>query len=234
MYPNTSKNIYGTQSRIVRTASAPLYGRVAPNRLTVFEECPDEDELAVPGGMTPDRHAYILGLFKKKACKLVLDRRKELEDNGAFAALCVRDAFEGRLGNGLATNSSKSPFIFAVYSLQTNDKWMNLVILSSAFHTMLTYMEPGCSANTCEGGSDNGAAKPVIFYLHYMVWLIHALDAGMKMVYQGVRAYFNHDWQQLYFLAIVLHFLDLCVYGRTYTTNPLRPVVRVGCCEWYA
>jgi hypothetical protein len=159
------------------------------------------------------------------------ERRAEMEKNGAFAALCVNDAYEGRLGNGLATNSSKSPFIFAIYRLQTNNDWMHLVILSSAFHTILTFMEPGCSLEVCEdvgGGSQDyySMIAPYIYYLHYVIWFIHAFDAGMKVFYQGVGEFFNHDWQQLYFVAIALHFLDLCVFGHTYITNPLRPVVR--------
>jgi hypothetical protein len=190
----------------------------------------DSDDLSP--SMSTERHDYITKLFAAKACKIMYDRRSEIEANGAFAALCVRDAFEGRLGNGLATNSTKSPFIFGVYSLQTDNNWMNLVILSSAFHTLLTYMEPGMMMDTCSDTdwidqSYTEIIGPYLVYFHYLVWLIHATDAGMKVFYQGVKEYFNHDWQQLYFIAIALHFLDLCIFKHTYLTNPLRPVVSI-------
>lgn len=184
--------------------------------------------------MTPERHDFIIKLFLAKASKIMYSRRAEMEQNAALATLCVRDAFEGRLGNGLATNSTKSPFIFGIYSIQTDHRWMNLVILSSIGHTILTFMEPVCSVNSClQQTSELGVNLTFmdmiglsLLHLHYVIWLIHALDVGMKVFYQGVMEYFNHDWQQLYFLAIALHFVDLCVFGRTYMTNPLRPVVR--------
>ena len=212
-----------------RSLSTPL----SKGFSTVPEDLDEDKEQDFSSVMTPERRAYIIQLLAKKISKLVHKRRQDVEKNGAFASLCVRDAFEGRLGNGLATNSSKSPFIFAIYSLQTSHKWMNLVILSSAFHTLLTFMEPSCFIGVCTESSMLNqdwyyTIGSYIFYLHYLVWIIHASDAAMKVFYQGVREYFNHDWQQLYFLAILLHFLDLCVFGRTYFTNPLRPVVSLS------
>mmetsp|Transcript_6435 Transcript_6435/g.12358 ORF Transcript_6435/g.12358 Transcript_6435/m.12358 type:complete len:1014 (-) Transcript_6435:1303-4344(-) len=222
-------------TRPERRKTAPgtttLFSPTKPRRFTdEGRETGSDSEMEPTSTMTRERHDYIIKLFTTNASKLIKQRRAEIDKNGAFAALCVRDAFEGRLGNGLATNSTKSAFIFGIYSLQTNEHWMNLVILSSAFHSILTFMEPGYGVDTCSDADWNDQSYwdiigPFLVYLHYLIWFIHALDAGMKVFYQGVREYFNHDWQQLYITAIFLHFVDLCIFKQTYMTNPLRPVV---------
>lgn len=222
-----------SHSPLARRVSAPIPTTSFSPIQSVPESIDEDmgDEELTPSVMTPERRAHIIHAFLSEGCALMRKRRVEMEKNGAYASLCVRDAYEGRLGNGLATNYGKAPFIFAVYQLQTDNNWMNLVILSSAFHTLLTYIEPGCVLNVCSenaimgSGSYYSSIKSYLFYFHYLVWLIHAFDCGMKVFYQGVREFFNHDWQQLYFIAIALHFFDLCLFGRTYATNPLRPVV---------
>ena len=203
---------------------------LVPEKITEGEY---EDDEGYTTSITSERYDYIVQLFREKACDLIQQRKYEMEKNGKYASLCVIDAFEGRLSNGLATNFSKSRFIFAIYQLQTSFDWMNIVILSSAFHSILIFLEPNIGYETCEdtivlNQNYYNMIAPYIFYLHYIVWIIHGLDSGMKIFYQGVKEYFNHDWQRLYFIAIAMHFLDLCLCGQTHYTNPLRPVV----CIW--
>ena len=70
---------------------------------------------------------------------------------------------------------------------------MNLVILSSAFHTIMTFIEPDDSTlNTCSSLpwlNDNPiylAILPIFPMLQWLVLLIHLLDVGMKVFYEGI------------------------------------------------
>lgn len=229
--PISSPNISPIHNSLKRLPSQSLSRSCSsPNKMFIPKEITIQESTEDTSIMSPERRAHIVQLFLNEASTLIHKRRIEMETNGAMASLCARDAFEGRLSNGLATNWGRPPFIFSVYQLQTNHNWMNLVIISSAFHTLLTFLEPGCATDTCVEQSRMGPdyynmIAPFLYYFHYLVWFIHAFDCGMKVFYQGVREFFNHDWQQLYFIAIAFHFLDLCVSGQTYFTNPLRPVV---------
>eukprot|EP01041_Mallomonas_annulata_P001488 gene1488-2867_t len=163
----------------------------------------------------PERRRYILHLLRKHLPRVIKERADKIEKNATYARLCILDAFQGRLKNGLATNSKKSKLIYNIFAIQTSDLLLNTVVISCALHTLSVFAEPdkGCSPSN------------LMFFFHLLVSLIHITDVALKMWYEGFHMYWSHDWQRLYVITISLNFLDLCLNGCTYYTNPLRPVV---------
>jgi hypothetical protein len=131
--------------------------------------------------------------------------------------LCILDAFQGRLSNGLANNSKKSWWIYTIFRIQTSEILFRCVIGACVFHTVSLFFEP---ENSCS----NSAAYTA---LQVLVLCIYAFDIGLKMSYEGLEEYFAHDWQQLYFAVAVLGAIDLAYNRCTFYSNPLRPVVGV-------
>lgn len=165
--------------------------------------------------MTLERNREIKYMFRKHLPTLIKKRADQIEKNAKYAHLCVLDAFQGRLGNGLATNSKKSPFIYKIFYIQTHEYLLNTVVISCALHTLSVFFEP-----------DKGCSASYLMYLfHLIVSLIHITDCALKMYYEGFWEYWDHDWQQIYLVTISLNFIDLMWCGCTYYTNPLRPVV---------
>ena len=167
--------------------------------------------------MTEERREYIINVLRKNLPKIVLERRKQIDRDAKYAALCVLDAFQGRLSNGLARNYNRDPMTFAIFSLQTSDWFLRFVVTSSIVHTLMIFFEPL--------GNECSPVTPFVKTLHWAVFLVQLIDVLMKMYYEGVREYLDHDWQQLYATTVVLHFFDLLWFGRTTLSNPLRPIV---------
>ena len=165
--------------------------------------------------LDPSRMKQILQMLRKHLPRLIKERSYVIEKNAKYAKLCIMDAFQGRLSNGLATNSKKSKLMYNIFYFQTCDAFMNTVIISSFLHTLSVFLEPvkGCSAST------------FMFMFHVLVAMIHLLDVVLKMSYEGFWGYWSHDWQRLYIITVVSNILDLCINGCTTYTNFLRPVV---------
>ena len=171
----------------------------------------------VKSTMTAERREHIMNLLRKNIAKIIVERRKEIDKDTKYAALCVLDAFQGRLSNGLAKNYNRDPTTFAIFSFQTSDWFLKFVVLTSIVHTSMIFVEPlgpTCSPYT-----------PLVTAVHWAVFAVQLLDVLMKMYYEGIREYLDHDWQQLYATTVALHFFDLLWFGRTTLSNPLRPIV---------
>ena len=165
--------------------------------------------------VSPKRRREILTLLRKHLPALIKERSLKIDENAKYAKLCVLDAFQGRLSNGLATNSKKSKLMFTIFSFQTSESFMNTVVISSFLHTISVFMEPvkGCSSSN------------FMFMFHVVVALIHFADLILKMSYEGFWNYWSHDWQRLYLITITSNIIDLAINGCTTYTNFLRPVV---------
>mmetsp|Transcript_26414 Transcript_26414/g.39191 ORF Transcript_26414/g.39191 Transcript_26414/m.39191 type:complete len:931 (+) Transcript_26414:243-3035(+) len=176
------------------------------------------DEVEQPR-ISPERKAYILAVLRNNLPKLILEWREKTDKNAKYASLCVLDAFQGRLSNGLATNSKKSKLMFTIFYIQTSDWFLHIVVLSSILHTLMVFFEP-------TGQECSGYLSPfTVSVIHVVVFLIQLADVVLKMIYQGFWEYMAHDWQQLYGTTVFLHFFDLLVFRKTSLTNPLRPVI---------
>jgi hypothetical protein len=164
--------------------------------------------------LSVERKEQVVKSLKRAVLTLANDRRRKITANAAYARLCIIDAFQGRLSNGLANNSKKPWWIYNLFCIQTSDTMYNAVVLLSFLHSLSILFEP-----------DNACPNSVCFtVLHYMVILVYSIDVAMKMSYEGVREYFTHDWQQLYVLNALCITIDFAVGGCTHYANPLRPV----------
>jgi hypothetical protein len=171
----------------------------------------------VKKGMSKARKTHILNTMRLSLPGIVRKRRDEIDKCGKYGALCVLDAFQGRLSNGLANNSKKDYMTFLMFSIQTSDWFLNLVVMTSIVHTVMIFFEPV--------GAECSPYSGWLTLVHWLVFVIQLVDVLMKMHYEGISEYLGHDWQQLYATTVLLHFLDLLWYGKTNFTNPLRPIV---------
>eukprot|EP01038_Epipyxis_sp_PR26KG_P004275 gene4275-6054_t len=151
----------------------------------------------------------------REAIPVVARKRfKEIEVAAEYASLCVQDAFQGRLSNGLANNSKKSKWIYWIFRVQTSDALLKLVVYSCVVHTLSVFFEPEYQCTV----------SLILNAFHFCVLLAYAVDIGLKMTYEGVQEYFKHDWQKIYFTVTVMTILDLsCNFCLMYT-NFLRPI----------
>ena len=107
------------------------------------------------------------------------ERRKLHQSNASFAALCIIDAFQGRLSNGLANNSKKSEFIYRIFCIQTSRILLTSVLYASLIHTVSVFVFNN-AGDTCV----NSALYTV---LQWCVMLLYAFDVGLKMYYEGLH-----------------------------------------------
>eukprot|EP01031_Cornospumella_fuschlensis_P028758 gene28758-34719_t len=163
------------------------------------------------------RRSHILRVLKRSIPIVAKERRDLIRKNAEYSRLCILDAFQGRLSNGLANNSKKSKWIYTIFCIQTSDWMFNSIVIASTLHTISIFFEP-----------ENSCPNSILFKLFQLIIvLIYAVDVGLKMGYEGVHEYFSHDWQQLYALNLVIHIADLLFCGCTCYANPLRPVAGV-------
>jgi hypothetical protein len=169
-------------------------------------------------GETPrEKRKRIWQTVRKNIAAVAEERRRLFAKNAEYCKLCIMDAFQGRLSNGLANNSKKSWWIYTIFRIQTSEILFRCVIGACIFHTLSLFFEP---ENAC-------ANSWVYTTLQVLVILIYGFDIAMKMSYEGVQEYFSHDWQQLYFIVAVFGAVDLAFNHCTVYSNPLRPVVGV-------
>ncbi|RYH30413.1 hypothetical protein EON65_05230 [archaeon] len=148
------------------------------------------------------RRNHILRVIKRSIPIVAKERRDLIRKNAEYSRLCILDAFQGRLSNGLANNSKKSKWIYTIFCIQTSDWMFNSIVIASALHTISIFLEP---ENTCPNS--------ILFRLFQMIIvLIYAVDVGLKMGYEGVHVshsvpsisinilYFNI----LYFILLLL------------------------------
>lgn len=126
--------------------------------------------------MTKERRAHIINALAVAIPRIARERRDDIRKRAQYTKLCLNDAFAGRLSNGLANNSKKSPFIYKVFVIQTSDFLFNLVLGACAFHTLSIFFEP-----------DN-ACSPHTWYwlLQLAVFCVYFVDVVLKMTYEGI------------------------------------------------
>lgn len=97
-----------------------------------------------------------------------------------YCKLCILDAFQGRLSNGLANNSKKSWWIYTIFCIQTSEVLFKCVMGACVFHTVSIFFEP-----------ENACADSAIYTaLQVLVILIYTFDIALKMSYEGIEVSF--------------------------------------------
>jgi hypothetical protein len=125
--------------------------------------------------INPERREYILRILRKLIPLVARERRAIIKKNAQYARLCILDAFQGRLSNGLANNSKKSKLIYTIFCIQTSDLLFKAVVFASAIHTLSIFIEP---TDTC--------LNSMLFKIYQsIVMLIYAVDIALKMGYEG-------------------------------------------------
>ena len=127
--------------------------------------------------VSPERRAQIWKVLKKAIRDIAKQKRERIVKDAKYAKLCILDAFQGRLKNGLASNSKKSWWIYTIFSIQTSSLLLKLVIYACAFHTFSIFFEP---ENSC-------SASTFYYLLQLAVILIYSFDIALKMSYEGLK-----------------------------------------------
>ncbi len=116
-------------------------------------------------------------LVKKAIPQFAEERRQLFAKNAAYCKLCILDAFQGRLSNGLANNSKKSWWIYTIFCVQTSELLFQCVMSACAFHTISIFFEP---ENACTNSA-------IYTSLQVLVLLVYSFDIGLKMSYEGIE-----------------------------------------------
>jgi hypothetical protein len=162
--------------------------------------------------ISSQRRIEISRILRDYCVKVAADRRDAIKKAAVMAAYCIEDSFQGRLSNGLASNSKKSSFMLSIFRLQTSEWLLNLILLASGFHTVCVFYE---SSGTLPGWVWSLNTLIVVF--------VYSCDVGMKMTYQGVDEYFSHDWHKVYVLSISTMLMETMLTGSIHYANFLRP-----------
>lgn len=121
----------------------------------------------------------IRGAFLDAVKSAAQERRRLHKSNASFAALCIIDAFQGRLSNGLANNSKKSEFIYRIFCIQTSRILLTSVLYASVVHTVSVFVFNN-AGDTCVNSS-------LYTVLQWCIMLLYIFDVGLKMYYEGLH-----------------------------------------------
>ena len=147
--------------------------------MSVKSEFGSETILEALSMKTSERKEHIRSAFLHAVKAAAIERRKLFKSNASFAALCIKDAFQGRLSNGLANNSTKSAFIYSIFSIQTSTALLMSVLYASLIHTVSVFVYNN-AGDTCIDSSLYTA-------LQWCVMVIYMFDVGLKMYYEGLH-----------------------------------------------
>eukprot|EP01035_Chromulina_nebulosa_P026752 gene26752-35065_t len=169
--------------------------------------------------MVPERRATILHLLRKYIPIAAKRRREVIKKNARYCKLCIIDAFNGRLSNGLANNSpefnpNKSRWEYNLFCLNTSEYVYNAVLIACALNTMIIFFQP---PNVCSDSFFHRALNAVIIGTY-------AFDIALKIGYEGLQEYMSKDWQIVYAAVTVAMIIETLLFGCLYFTNPFRPV----------
>ena len=127
--------------------------------------------------MTDEKRSRIWQVVGKKISQLAKERKLLFAKNAEYCRLCILDAFQGRLSNGLANNSKKSWWIYTIFCIQTSTLLFRCVMGACIFHTISIFAEP---ENACSNSS-------LYTFLQILVLLIYSFDIALKMSYEGIE-----------------------------------------------
>jgi len=169
--------------------------------------------------MDPSRKREILDALRRNIKSIIKTRNESNDKCAKFAAYCIEDAFEGRLSNGLASNSKKSTLIFNAFRIQTSGIFTNLVIGLSLLHCLSIFV--------LESGDLNGSLHYASVIFNIVTYTVYILDVVLKMSYEGFKEYMKHDWQRIYCISIVIMVVEFGFNHGNYFaySNFLRPVI---------
>lgn len=119
----------------------------------------------------------IMEKLRKYIPILAQERREKFAKNAEYCRLCILDAFQGRLSNGLANNSKKSWWIYTIFRVQTSELLFRCVMGACMFHTFSLFFEP---ENACTNSK-------IYTGLQALVLAIYAFDITLKMSYEGME-----------------------------------------------
>lgn len=121
------------------------------------------------------------------------ERRRLHKSNASFAALCIIDAFQGRLSNGLANNSKKSGLIYSIFCIQTSRILLMSVLYASVVHTVSVFVSNN-AGDTCVNST-------LYTVLQWCIMLLYMFDVGLKMYYEGLHV---SEWLVIHFTPSLL------------------------------
>lgn len=134
--------------------------------------------------MSPEKKKRIWGVLRASLPVVAKERSMVIKKNAAYAKLCVLDAFQGRLSNGLANNSKKSWWIYTIFRIQTSNLLLKAVIWASALHSISLFLEP---EDSCTYSSW------LLKCFHIAVNLIYIFDITLKMSYEGLKVSYSES-----------------------------------------
>lgn len=125
------------------------------------------------------KRAALMETLKSAIKKAAAERKILFAKNAAYSALCIKDAFQGRLSNGLANNSKKDWITYTIFCIQTNSFFLKAIIFACFIHTLSIFIfnEPG---DTCSNSN-------LYFILQLFIISLYIFDISLKMSYEGLH-----------------------------------------------
>lgn len=158
-----------------------LHVNTLPNSLsstTSLDAAADRPKPPYPLKRTPrSARKKVWEKLRKYIPELAKQRRAKFAENAEYCRLCIMDAFQGRLSNGLANNSKKSWWIYTIFRIQTSEVLFQAVMTACIFHTFSLFFEP-----------ENSCTNSLVYTtLQVLVLLIYSFDIVLKMSYEGFK-----------------------------------------------
>eukprot|EP00927_Polykrikos_kofoidii_P040320 TRINITY_DN34498_c0_g1_i1.p1 TRINITY_DN34498_c0_g1~~TRINITY_DN34498_c0_g1_i1.p1 ORF type:complete len:859 (+),score=102.51 TRINITY_DN34498_c0_g1_i1:31-2577(+) len=133
-----------------------------------------------------------------------------------IAQLCVEDAKEGRLDNGLASNFKSGRWvIYTCCRVQTHIIWHRIVLSVCFLHSLLPLLDLGKATRPVESGLIS----------------VYVADISLKIAYMGPKTFLtlrgSKAWQTAYAVLSAFLFLDALCAPPVQITRAFRPFVLV-------
>ena len=125
------------------------------------------------------KRALLMKRLKSAIKQAAVERKKLFSKNAAYSALCIKDAFQGRLSNGLANNSKKDWLTYTIFCIQTNNLFLKAIIFACFIHTLSVFIFNE-SGDTCSNSS-------LYFFLQVCIMSLYIFDISLKMSYEGLH-----------------------------------------------
>jgi hypothetical protein len=117
--------------------------------------------------------------FRRVINAVYNERKKVMDENADLAVLCILDAFQGRLSNGLENNKKKSAWIYNIFCIQTSSTLFQLVLFVCVIHSFFVFFD----------WDSQCSILPFMKLFHVCVNLIYAFDIALKIGYEGIEVY---------------------------------------------
>ena len=127
--------------------------------------------------LTPERRLFIIGKLRERMSVISMERKEQIKKACVMAAYCIKDAFAGRLSNGLASNSKKSTTMLNIFLIQTSDWFLYIILICCMLHSLSIFITDTVSTSY----------SIYIYLFNILTMVIYISDVLLKLSYQGFQ-----------------------------------------------